>query len=68
MPFVREADGTMNYFRNIEAIERATNLTVNNNTELTSLRELEYYSNLKTINLFCYAPNALGYTSTEPRL
>lgn len=49
---ISEADGTVNYFKNIDEIERARTINgQNTETPITSLDELEYYRNLKEIRL-----------------
>lgn len=57
--FEREGDRTSNYFRNIDPIERAIRLNTQNNNELNSLRELEYYTNLKEV-ILNRVPNLKG--------
>lgn len=58
-PFVREEDGSINYYKNIDQIERVRNITSGTNPALVSLRELEYYSKATRLHLV-NIPNLTG--------
>lgn len=66
--FVRETDGTVDYYKNVAQIQAATRASAENNTALTSLKDIEYFTNLNHLYLDII-PNLTGsYTITNPKL
>lgn len=66
--FVRETDGTVDYYKNVAQIQAATVVSAENNTALTSLKDIEYFTNLNHLYLDIM-PNLTGsYAIANPKL